>query len=318
MLGSDPIYQYGNSPGMFTLEPVYPEAGGSADWVAWFMNNLIHQPSLAFGFTQVGQENSFGWEAMKTGLTSQVAVLARHAKAGDIQVETLAQAGEWFRKHYSLTPPASVVALDDWKHQDRKTVWYDSRFYRLNVLWENGTFFIRDLHRFDENAVSPTHDAALKTTLLAYETLPVMDAALWSGPEKAGIWPLLLSPNDEATPMTPEGSPVVKELNRTDLSIQQPLRGGGSFSIICRETNVTCAGVDEQGQPLRWAWDMVGGAHQRSVVQSAASNSITYRYSGVRYELKLSPGSCEQLTNGAIRLAPNSSGKLGLTLSPTM
>jgi hypothetical protein len=31
------------------------------------MNNLINQPSLAFGYTQAGQENSFGWDAMKTG-----------------------------------------------------------------------------------------------------------------------------------------------------------------------------------------------------------------------------------------------------------
>src|ERR1022692_2839321 len=48
MLGSDPIYQHGTTPGIWTLEPVYPQAGGSADWVAWFMDNLIHQPSLAF------------------------------------------------------------------------------------------------------------------------------------------------------------------------------------------------------------------------------------------------------------------------------
>ncbi len=101
---------------------------------------------------------------MKTGLTLQVALLARQAKAGEIQVETLAQAGQWFRRHYSLTPPTSVVSLDDWRHENRKTVWYDSRFYRLNILWENGAFFIRDLHRFDENVVSPTHDQVLTTT----------------------------------------------------------------------------------------------------------------------------------------------------------
>ena len=81
MLGSDPIYQHGTTPGMWTLEPVYPEAGGSTDWVAWFMNNLIHEPSLAFGFAQAGQENSFGWEAMRVGLTLQVALLEKQAKA---------------------------------------------------------------------------------------------------------------------------------------------------------------------------------------------------------------------------------------------
>jgi len=319
MLGSDPIYQYGASPGMFTLEPVYPRSGGSADWVAWFMNNLIHQPALAFGYVQAGQENSFGWEAMKTGLTLQVALLSQQAKAGEIQVETLAQAGQWFRSNYSLTPPAAVVALDDWKHQNRKSVWYDSRFYRVNFLWENGSFFIRDLHCFDENVVSPTHDTALAARALAYETLPVMDACLWSGTQKPGIWPVLLSPDGTTSPLTADVPPAVKELNPTDLSIQQTLGGGGTFSIVCTETNLTFSGVDAQGQPLRWAWDMVGGDRQKSAVQTVTSNAIKYHGSGVDYQLKLSPdaASCRQLDNGAIRLTPDNSGKLTLILALT-
>jgi hypothetical protein len=319
MLGSDPIYQYGNSPGMFTLEPVYPNAGGSADWVAWFMNSLIHQPSLAFGYTQAGQENSFGWDAMKTGLTLQVALLAKEAAAGEIRVMTLAQAGRWFHDHYSLTPPTAVVCLDDWKHQDRKSVWYDSRFYRLNFLWENGVFFIRDLHCFDENMVSANHDTALTARALTCDTLPVMDGCLWSGKESAGIRPVLISPDDKTSPLTPDGPPVVKELNHTDLSIQQPLRGGGTLSIVCRETNVTFSGVDGQGQPLRWAWDLVGGAQQTSAVQTVSSNSIAYQYAGVDYQLRLSSGagSCQRLSNSDIRLSPNSSGKLVLLLNVT-
>jgi len=317
MLGSDPIYQHGNTPGMFTLEPVYPEAGGSAEWVAWFMDNLIHQPSLAFAYTQAGQENSFGWEAMKTGLTLQVALLAKQAKAGEIKVETLAEAGEWFHRHFALTPPTSVVYLDDWKHQDRKTVWYDSRFYRINFLWENGAFFIRDLHRFDENVVSVTHDRALATRSLAYETLPVMDGALWSGTERAGIWPVLVSADEKNSPMAPDGPPVVTELNRTDLRITQALRGGGTFSIVCHETGISCSGVDAQGKPLHWAWDLVGGDQQKSTVQSVTANGVVYRDNGTSYELRLDSeaGGCRQMTNGTIRLTPNPSGKLVLILA---
>ena len=120
MLGSDPIYQHGTTPGLISLEPVYKDAGGSSDWVAWFMNNMIHEPALAFGYTQAGQENSFGWEAMKTGLRLQVALLARQAKIGEIQIMTLEQAGKWFRHRYPVTPPTSVVCLNDWKHENRK------------------------------------------------------------------------------------------------------------------------------------------------------------------------------------------------------
>jgi len=317
MLGSDPIYQ-GYAPGMWTLEPVYPQAGGSADWVTWFINNFSHQPALAFGYTQAGQENSFGWEAMKTGLTLQIALLAKQAKAGEIRVETLAQSGEWFRRHFALTPPTCVVALDDWKHQGRKTVWYDSRFYRVNFLWENGTFYIRDLHRFDERAISPTHDVPLTTTFLAYGTLPVMDGALWSGieNEKAGVWPVLLSSAGDQSPLATTNLPVVEERSRTDLSITQPLRGGGTLSIVCSETKITCTGVDGRGKPLRWAWDMVGGAPQKAAVQTVTSNSVAYRASGQNYQLQLAPGlgSCQQLDDGSIRLTPNSSGKIVLRL----
>jgi hypothetical protein len=316
MLGSDPIYQYGTTPGMFTLETAYPDAGGSPEWVAWFMSNLIHQPSLAFAYTQVGQENSFGWDSMKTGLTLQVALLARQAKAGEIQVMTLAQAGEWFHRHYALTPPTSVVYLDDWKNQNRKSVWYNSRFYRVNFLWEKGGFFIRDLHCFDENVVSVTHETPLATSSLAYETLPVMDGCLWSGPEKPGMWPVLLSPDGKTSPMSPDGPPVVKELNRTDLGIQQPLRGGGIFSVVCGETNVTFTGVDGQGKPLLWAWDMIGGSHQASAVRSVTAESVMYNSQGVSYQLRLAAGmgAGQQLTNGAIRLSPNASGRLAIIL----
>ena len=317
MLGSDPIYQHGTTPGMWTLEPVYPEAGGSADWVAWFMNNLIHEPSLAFAFAQAGQENSFGWEAMRTGLTLQVELLARQARAGEIQIMTLAQAGQWFRRNFPLTPPTAVVYLDDWKHQNRKAVWYDSRFYRINLLWQDGGFFVRDLHRFDENLVSPTHDTALTNTSLEYGTLPVMDAARWSGAEKAGAWPVLLSSGGKTSPLASDGPPVVTELNPTDLSIRQPLRGGGTFSIVCAETHITFTGVDEQGKPLSWALDLVGGAQQKSVVQRVSSNSVVYRALGLDYQLGVAPnaGACEQLASGAIRLNPNGSGRLVLLLA---
>ena len=320
MLGSDPIYQHGTTPGMFTLEPVYPRAGGSADWVGWFMDNMIHQPSLAFAYTQAGQENSFGWDAMKTGLTLQVALLAKQAKAGEIQVETLEQAGRWFRNHYSVTPPTSVVYLDDWKHEGRRTVWYDSRFYRINFLWEKGAFFIRDLHRFDENLASSTHETALVAKTLACETLPVVDGAHRSRAGLAGMRPMLIAADGASSPMLPEGAPVVEELNRTDLSIRQPITGGGTFAIVCREASVAFTCLDANGKAAPWAWDMAGGTRQKSIVEKLTPKSIVYRYSGVSYQLSLpsNGGSCEQSEDGTIRLRANSAGKLVLNLDTDM
>lgn len=318
MLGSDPIYQHGVTPGIFTLEPVYPDAGGSADWVTWFLDNLIKQPALAFGYTQAGQENSFGWDAMKTGLTRQVELLAAHSRAGEIRVETLAQSGKWFRKHFSVTPPTAVVALDDWKKQDRKTVWYNSRFYRLNLLWENGAFFIRDLHLFDENVVSPAHEHALTATSLACETLPIMDWALWTKPgtSPVGMWPVLSSADGSVSPLMPDGAPVVKELNLKELSIEQPLRGGGKFAAVCSERKIAFSCEDREGKPAHWGWKLVGGEKQKAIVQSVKGDGIAYKYGGTDYQLRLGSGSgfCEQLSNGDLQLDSNKAGKLVIRL----
>lgn len=318
MLGSDPIYQHGTTPGLYSLEPVYRDAGGSADWVTWFMDNLIRQPSLAFGYTQAGQENSFGWDAMKTGLARQVALFAAEAQAGQIEVQTLAQTGRWFRDHFAVTPPTAVVALDDWKHEGRKTIWYDSRYYRLNLLWQDHAFGIRDLHCFDEHLVSPTHETALKATSLAYYTLPVMDTALWSASASApvGMWPILLPADGAASALAPDGAPVVRESNAKDLGIEQPLAGGGTLSVVCQEDQITCAAVNGQGRPLPWAWKLVGGEGQKSSVRAVTDGAVDYHYGATGYHLKVPPGSghCQLMENGDICLVANPAGKLVLRL----
>jgi hypothetical protein len=319
MLGSDPIYQHGTTPGLQSLEPVYPETGGSAKWVTWFMNNLIPHPSLAFGYAQAGQENSFGWDAMKVGLTRQVELFAAEARAGRIRVETLEQTGRWFRQQHPLTPATAVVALDDWKDEGRKTVWYDSRFYRLNILWENETFFIRDIHCFDEQIVSPTHAVALTESSLTYETLPVMDWARWSKPgtKPVGMWPIMLSSNGVTTSMALTGPPVVKELSPTELKIEQPLTGGGKFSIVCSETNVGFSAVDGRNQPLQWALNLVGGESLKSIIKNVASDGILFRHAGVDYRIQLASGagSCRRLEDGDVQMIPAPSGKLVLMLN---
>jgi hypothetical protein len=319
MLGSDPIYQHGVTPGLQSLEPVYGEAGGSPKWVAWFMNNLIHQPSLAFGYTQAGQENSFGWEAMKNGLTHQVNVFAELARAGDIRVETLAQSGQWFHKKFPLTPATSVVVLDDWKDQNRKTVWYDSRFYRLNILWEKDSFFIRDLHCFDENVISPTHESPLKETSLTYETLPIVDWAFWSrsGRSQAGVFLVELKADGSAVPLRPEGMPVVKALNKTDLSVAQTLQGGGLFNIVCTEEEARFIGKDAQEKPLNWAFRIIGGNRLELALKEVGAASVLYHHAGRDYRLKLGSGAghCSRLEDAGVQLAPNGDGKLVLELN---
>jgi hypothetical protein len=86
---------------------------------------------------------------------------------------------------------------------------------------------------------------------------------------------------------------------------------------VCSETSVTFSGVDGQGRALPWALDLVGGDKQATAVQKISTNGIQYHYNNTNYKLGVpnGSGSCEQLTNGVIRITPNSSGKLAFILN---
>jgi hypothetical protein len=154
MLGSDPVRQYDTGvgttwQGVITLEPVYKDAGGDSTWVNWFFRELVNGPCMEFGYTQAGQENSFTWDAMAKGLEMQFPLIASLRDQKKVKVETLLESGQWFKKNYKVTPATAVTVNEDLKGSNRKTVWFNSKNYRINFLWEDSTLRIRDIHLFD-------------------------------------------------------------------------------------------------------------------------------------------------------------------------
>lgn len=185
MLGSDPIHQYDNGLGtgwqrVVSLEPVYERGGGDADWCRWYFDAFVGGAAMAYGYVQAGQENSFTWKSMKRGFDIQMPMIAELLKEGKISVRTLGETGKWFTEKYRVTPPTSVTVLNDHSDKDQKTVWFNSRFYRANLLWDRGALRFRDIHLFDETMAS---DYLLKrgtSNQCFYETLPFVDGFRWS------------------------------------------------------------------------------------------------------------------------------------------
>jgi len=193
MLGSDPVRQYDNGlgtdrQGVITLEPVYKEGGGDSAWVNWYFKEFVGGKSMEYAYVQAGQENSFTWDAMSKGFEIQLPLIARLRDEKKLQVETLAASGKWFREHYKITPATSVTVTEDIKGSDRKTVWFNSRFYRVNLLWENGTLCFRDIHLFNEKIPSAYLTKKATSNECSFFTLPFVDGYLWSTPQKiAGL-----------------------------------------------------------------------------------------------------------------------------------
>ncbi len=185
MLGSDPIHQYDNGLGtgwqrVVSLEPVYTGGGGNAEWCRWYFDAFVQGAAMGYAYVQAGQENSFTWKRMKKGFDIQMPMIADLLKQGKVTVKTLGQTGQWFKDHYRVTPPTSVTVLNDHSDKNQKTVWFNSRFYRANLLWDQGAMRFRDIHLFDETMASDYLSKRGTSTQCFYETLPFVDGFRWS------------------------------------------------------------------------------------------------------------------------------------------
>lgn len=192
MLGSDQVYQYDlgldvarevqGTQGVISLEPVYKNAGGgNSTWVDWYMKENFNGECLSFGYAQAGQENSFGWKGMKDGLIYQFALFEQLQKEGKIVVEQLGETGRWYKETYPSTPASAITAHMAFDDEDKNTVWYSSKYYRVNLHVENGNFRIRDLHIFSEMLEDPFENQVCIENAATYETLPVIDGNRHSG-----------------------------------------------------------------------------------------------------------------------------------------
>lgn len=256
MLGSDPIYQYdaadyGYGQSVITLEPVYTGAaggGGSPEWVRWFFDTNFNVPQLSFGYTQVGQENSFGWERLSAGLTDQIALLADWSREGRVRVETLAESGAWFKERYPVTPASSIIGLEDWRKSGKQSLWYCSRFFRVNLLKDGARFCLRDVHLFDERYEERYLRDVCETEECWYDTLPVMDAGRWSdGNVRPGIVPVVRNESGDWTPVEAD------RLERVEVDGQGAVEGEGGGEV---DSEVEGA-VDGEGDGDRMALALV-------------------------------------------------------------
>lgn len=196
MLGPDPIRQYDMGLGdpdaiqhVSTLEPVYPLGGGSRDWVEWYFRENFNGKCLSHAYTQMGQENSFGWEAIQKGLPMQFEILDRELKAGGVELMTLGETGAWFRSAFDETPPSATCVDEDIYEKDCKTVWYNCKNYRMNVLYQDGTAWIRDFQLFEGGFREKYLDRSEDLANCAFFNLPVMDGFRFSKDDiRAGIY----------------------------------------------------------------------------------------------------------------------------------
>lgn len=320
LLGSDPIAQYdcgmgGHHQPVVTLEPVYGNAGGNDDWCDWFFEKMIYDPAMTLTYFQAGQENMFTWPRMRHGLEYQFPMMARLAEKGDLNLQTLAETGADFLAAHKLTPPSALSALDDFEGKGQKTVWFNSRNYRLNLMWEKDRMFVRDIHLFDENQESLYLKEPCQTDYCMYWTLPVVEGNVWSNDSVRGSLRFYsVGPKGESVEMQ-FGDPQISNDGKT-LSVSVPVTNLGMNMAITmdeRRADFELQPVGNGKETVRWYAALEHAPSAELPFSGISPNRIDALYKGYPYSILV-----ENAVAADTRTAPRSSkGVLrALTVTP--
>jgi hypothetical protein len=310
MLGSDPIRQYDHAlgtarQGVVSLEPVYKFGGGDETWVNWFFTAFIKDPSLGFNYVQAGQENSFTWDAMSKGFEIQMPLIARLRDEQKLRVETLEASGRWFKAKYAVTPVTTFSVDKDLEGSDLKTIWFNSRFYRINILWEHGIVRVRDIHLFNENLTSRYETQPATENECTFLTLPFVDGYLWSKPNQlAGLRLKALIDGKEI--LLEGGDPVFTTKDASTMHISWPLKTiTGSFEIYLSEKKMVIQ--LKSNHPVNWFFDLDTTEEAKLPFNSVRAKNIDCSFEGLHYSIRAEKGRFSQPANGAVlRIHPQS------------
>lgn len=303
MLGSDPIYQYDDGlgqerQGVISLEPVYEKAGMDRRWVDYFLESIVNKPCLAFNYAQAGQENSFTWSNMSKGLEMQIPILDSLRKENKIRVETLGESGAWFKECFKVTPATAVTTLTDVRGEGNKTVWFNSRYYRANLLWEKGTFRFRDIHLFDESYKSAYLEKPGDGNQFLFYTLPVVDGFMWSeGLDRAGLRIVRLDKDGDKEELTLD-HPVVTEIGKDTLVVSAEDSKGHAFKITFYETCFEVVALSKEAD-FSWALELKAAAGKELPFTVIEDKAVNASFDGFNYVITCEKGHIRKPESGS-------------------
>jgi hypothetical protein len=304
MLGSDPIHQYDNGLGtgwqrVVSLEPVYRGGGGNADWCRWYFDAFVEGAAMAYGYVQVGQENSFTWKRMSQGFEIQMPMIARLLKEGRVTVKTLGETGKWFKDKYKVTPPTSVTVLQDHSEKNQKTVWFNSRFYRANLLWDKGTMRFRDIHLFDESFASDYLTKRGTSSQCFYYTLPFIDGFNWSSLQAIAGLRLKSVRGLEIK----GGDPTVDDDTDGELTVRWPVHSPeGDIVITFNETSVSITA--EGGMKDNWCLELSSDKKVKLPFGKIDSRRLSCTFKNTPYSIIAKQGAFTDEPDAGLRIMP--------------
>jgi hypothetical protein len=314
LLGQDPVYYYDKTLSYpDTMEPAWP-SGQSEVFVDHFLDMMKHGPTQALAYTQLGQENSFGWPATKVAYAMQMAKLAEARQHG-LTIETMGSTGRRFKQSFKMTPTQAQVMLSDPfdKEVPERSIWYQSKYYRANLHFRGDAFYLRDLHVYSDRFPQPYLAEPVTSHGIEQRLLAVMDGYHWSDDEvRAGLTGkramarfISVDENQQQTPLTFAGVPSVKE-SRATLEARVPVSSGGKLLCIFNERDIrirfiSTGSARRLGIAFEWS-------QKHSAFISSSADEIKYSFRSHDYSVRLAGATASTTPDGVLLLANGSAG----------
>lgn len=301
MLGQDPVYYYErsytlpNGRRIFepdTMEPAWT-SGRSPHFIREFLRMIESEPTLQFGYAQIGQENTFPWDQQKDGYPLQMDALSEMVKRGVVHVETMGDSGRRFKKAFKQTPAqAQIQLVDPFENTNpaHGSIWYQSRFYRANLHIKGDLVYFRDLSVYSDQRSQPFLNEATRLNDVMQRTPSALDGYHWRK-DNSGDLPGaggFLSFGDELVRLT--GKPRIAEKGDV-LTVTLPVKGGKTLSVQFNERTITIKSSSKVS--LRFAWDPA-----KSMFKEVFGQKAIYKQDDFVYALKVLNATPSQTSDG--------------------
>ncbi len=159
---------------------------------------------------------------------------------------------------------------------------------------------VRDIHLFNENYPERYLSLPCQSTACTYDTLPVAEGFLWSGPAVESGFALLGRTADGAGIPLQGGVPLVDEADSATLRVRWPLSDGRELVIECAETALAWQ-LPGDAWWLELRWEAAATPPFRQIV----GDQILCCHAGFEYTIGCQPGPIElDWSAHSLRLRP--------------
>ena len=131
-----------------------------------------------FGHMTIGLEADYSPDTYEAIFAKRLDIVKKFEGQG-VKVTTMAEFSDWYRKEFPKASPPHFIETDDLLGKSKKTMWYQSSFYRIGLVYDYSSkkLLIVDLRPYQNNFQEPFYVSPNKQFNLSINLPYIIDYA---------------------------------------------------------------------------------------------------------------------------------------------